>query len=317
MSTSGTVTFSVSEADIIADALMSIGQLQPTGVISGDEIAIARRKLNLIVKQWTAQLDSAPGLKMWTRRTGYLFLQDGQVQYSLGPSGDHATDSYVRTTLTANAALGAGTITVASVTGIATTYNIGIVLDTGAIQWTTVNGAPVGSVVTLTATLTAAAASGNTVFVYQTKMRRPFDLLSGVLRDTTGNDTPVDVNMNLAEYESIYSKTSEGTPLRLYFEAQRTNAQVYIDCAPEDVTQVLRIPYLSYVEDFTSETDDADFPIEWARALIFQLAMDCCGPFSKPVPVQLPGQLSEALAMARKAYPENIVIEYQNCPDSY
>jgi hypothetical protein len=317
MATSGTVTYSVAEIDIITDALSEIGCLGEDQTLNPADIVLARRKLNLIVKQWTSQLDFAPGLKMWTRRTGYVFLQDGQVQYALGPSGDHATDNYVRTTMTASEALGAWTITVASVTGIATAYYIGVQLDSGSIQWTTVNGSPAGSVVTLTATLTGAASSGNTVFCYQTKMRRPFELLSGSLRDASGNDTPVDVNMGLAEYEVIYSKTSEGSPARLYFEAQRTNAAAYLDCAPDDVTSVLRIPYLSYIEDFTTASNDADFPAEWARPLCLQLANDCARPFGVTVPPDLKQDLAEALAMARKAYPERVVADYQSSPDEY
>lgn len=316
-STSGTVTFSVTEIDIIKDALMEIGCLDSIEEPSAADVVLARRKLNLIVKQWTSQLDFAPGLKMWTRRTGYMFLQSGQVQYALGPSGDHATESYVRTTLSASAAQGAGTITVTSATDIATTYNIGIQLDSGSIQWTTVFGAPSGSTVTLSTALTGPAASGNTVFCYQTKMRRPFELLSGSLRDVDGNDTPVDVNMGLAEYEAIYSKTSEGSPSGLYFEAQLTNAAVYLNCAPEDVTSVLRLPYRSYIEDFSSQSDAADFPAEWARPLVLQLANDCAGPFQVAIPPNLKQNLAEALAMARKAYPERIVAEYQSSPDEY
>jgi hypothetical protein len=317
VSTSGTVTYSVNEADIIKDALIEIGYLDAEETPTANDIVIARRKLNLLIKQWTSQIDFAPGLKMWTRRTGYLFLQDGQVQYSLGPSGDNATETYTRTTLSASAANGAGTVTVASVTGIATTYYIGVVLDSGSIHWTTVNGAPAGSVVTLTAVLTGAASSGNTVFCYQTKMRRPFELLSGSRRDTDGLDAPVDVQMNLAEYEAIYDKTSEGSPYRLYFEAQRTNAVVYLNCAPEDVTEVIRLPYLSYIEDFAAETDDADFPAEWARPLVLQLANDCCRPFGRAVSADLKQDLMEALAMARKAYPQVVVLSYESDPDSY
>lgn len=317
MATSGTVTFSVNEADIIADALESIGYKDPDESLSGTDLATARRKLNMIVKQWTSQLDFAPGLKMWTRRRAYMFLQDGQVSYSLGPSGDHATETYVTTTLSANAANGASTITVASITGISSGDNIGVVLNSGSIHWTTVNGAPSGSTVTLTASLTGAAASGKRVFAYTTKMRRPFEIESAVRRDTTGNDTPVDSNMTLQEYEQIYSKTSEGSPSRMYFEAQRTNAKVYLDCAPEDTTEVIRLVYLSYIEDFSTQADDADFPAEWARPLSLQLGMDCCLPFGRPVPAALPGLLNEALAMARKAYAETVVLNYQSCPDDY
>jgi hypothetical protein len=316
MATSGTVTYSVTEADIIKDALIEIGYLDPTETPTADDIVTARRKLNLIVKQWTSQLDFAPGLKMWTRRTGYLFLQEDQTKYSIGPSGDHATETYVQTTLSTDEVLGSTSLSLTSTTGMSASDNIGIVLDDGSIHWTTISGAP-GAPTTIATGLASAATSGNVVFAYTTKMRRPFELLSGVLRDTDGNDTPIDVNLSLPEYEAIYSKGSEGSPSRLYFEAQRTNAVVYLDCAPEDVTKVIRLPYLSYIEDFSAQANDADFPAEWSKPLILQLANDCCRPFGKKVSADLKQDLIEALAMARKAYPENAVAEYQSEPDEY
>jgi hypothetical protein len=316
MATSGTVTYSVTEADVIKDALIEIGYLDPTETPTADDIVTARRKLNLIVKQWTSQLDFAPGLKMWTRRTGYLFLQEDQTKYSLGPSGDHATETYVQTTLSTDEALGSTSLSLTSTTGMSASDNIGIVLDDGSIHWTTISGAP-GAPTTIATGLASAATSGNVVFAYTTKMRRPFELLSGVLRDADGNDSPIDVNLSLQEYEAIYSKGSEGSPSRLYFEAQRTNAVAYIDCAPEDVTKVIRLPYLSYIEDFSAQANDADFPIEWARPLCLQLANDCCRPFGREPKQSLKLDLQEALTMARKAYPETAVLEYQSEPDEY
>lgn len=316
MATSGTVTYSVTEADIIKDALIEIGHLDPNETPSADDIVTARRKLNLIVKQWTSQLDFAPGLKMWTRRTGYLFLQSDQTKYALGPSGDHATETYVQTTLSTDEATSSTSIGITSATGMSASDNIGIVLDDGSIHWTTISGAP-GATTTIATGLASAATSGNVVFAYTTKMRRPFELLSGVLRDADGNDSPIDVNLSLPEYEAIYSKGSEGSPSRLYFEAQRTNAVAYIDCAPEDVTKVIRLPYLSYIEDFSAQANDADFPIEWARPLCLQLANDCSRPFGREPKASLKLDLQEALTMARKAYPEKAVLEYQSEPDEY
>lgn len=316
MATSGTVTYSVTEADIIKDALIEIGYLDPDETPSANDIVTARRKLNLIVKQWTSQLDFAPGLKMWTRRTAYLFLQADQTKYSLGPSGDHATETYVSTTLSTAEATSSTSLGLTSFTGMSASDNIGIVLDDGSIHWTTISGAP-GATTTIATGLASAASAGNRVFAYTTKMRRPFELLSGVLRDTDGNDSPIDVNLSLPEYEAIYSKGSEGSPSRLYFEAQRTNAVAYIDCAPEDVTKVIRLPYLSYIEDFSAQANDADFPIEWGRPLCLQLANDCCRPFGREPKASLKLDLQEALTMARKAYPEKAVLEYQSEPDEY
>lgn len=316
MASSGVVTYSVNELDVITDAMESIGYKDPTETISGADLAVARRKLNMIVKQWTSQLDFAPGLKMWTRRRAYLFLQNGQVSYSLGPSGDHATETYVQTTLSTAEAQGSTSLGITSATGMSASDNIGIVLDSGAIHWTTISGTP-GATTTIATGLASAASAGNVVFAYTSKMRRPFEIESATRRDVSGNDTPVDSLMTLQEYEQIYSKTSVGSPARMYFEAQRTNAKVYIDCAPEDTTEVLRLVYLSYIEDFTATTDDADFPAEWARPLSLQLGMDLCLPFGRSVPKELPPLLQEALSMARKAYPETAVLEYQSDPDSY
>lgn len=317
MSTSGTVTYSVNTLDIVTDALETIGVKDPGESVAAEHLAVALRKLNMITKQWTAQLDFAPGLKMWTRRRATMFLQKAQVAYELGPSGDHATETYAQTTLSVAASNGAASVTLTSVTGVADTYNIGVVLDSGRIHWTTVSGAPAGSVVTLAAVLTGAAAAGNTVFCYQTKMRRPFRIDSAVRRDAASQDSPVDAGMLLEEYEAIPDKSSEGSPSRLYFEAQRTDAVVYVDCAPEDVTDVIRLVYLSYIEDFSAPTNDADFPAEWFRPLALQLGMDLCMVFRRPVPQALPALLTEALTMARKAYPERVAMAYESDPDEY
>lgn len=316
MATSGTVTFSVTEEDIIRDALESIGALDPQNALQSAEVVTARRKLNMIVKQWTAQLDFAPGLKMWTRRRATMFLQQDQVAYSLGPSGDHATESYVQTTLSTDEATSSVSLGLAAFAGMSASDNIGIVLNDGSIHWTTISGTP-GATTTITTGLASAASAGNAVFVYTTKMRRPFALDTCVRRDEDENDAPVDTLMTLQEYELLPAKTTRGSPSRLYFEAQRTNAKVFLDCAPEDCNHVLRFVYLSYVEDFSATTDDADFPAEWARPLAAQLGIDLCSLYQRPVTQTMRDLLNEALAMARKAYPENAVLEYQNCPDEY
>jgi hypothetical protein len=317
MPSSGVTSFSVTETEIIQDAFETAGIADPQAGIDPADYATARRKLNMLVKQWASQIDFAPGLKMWTRRRGYLFLQQNQVEYSVGPSGDHATESYVSTTLAANAANGASTVTVSSATGLSSGMYIAVKLSTGALHWTTINGAPAGAVVTLTAVLTASALSGARVFAYTTKVRRPFELETVSLRDTDSQDTPMDGAMTLPEYEAIASKTSEGTPSRVYFEAQRTNAKVFLDCAPSDATNVIRLGYLSYVEDFTQTTDTVDFPAEWYRALSAQLALDLCPAFQRPITPDMKILRDEALSMARRAYPLNVVSEYQSDPDDY
>lgn len=318
MATSGTVTFSVTELDVITDALENIGAIAAGETVSSEDVTVARRKLNLIIKQWVSQIDFAPGLKMWTRRRAYLLPQKGQVSYSMGPSGDHATESYVATTLSSAAATSDATIVVASSSGMSSGDAIGIVLDIGTVHWTTINGAPAGNTVTLTAVMPSSAASGKTVWTYTTKMRRPFEIVSAVRRDSNGDDTPITVHTDVMVYESIPDKDATRDFSALYFEAQRTNAVVYADCAPEDVTDnIIRMVYLSYVEDTTSTTQDVEFPAEWFRALSAQLSMDCCPAFGVQPSQSLIQMHKDAMAFAKKAYPETTVAEYQNNPDDY
>jgi hypothetical protein len=81
------------------------------------------------------------------------------------PSGWVCTKR-TETTLSVNGSGGDTTITVASSTGIASGDIIGVKLNTGLYHFTTVNGAPSGSIVTLTAALPGSgvvATSGNAV----------------------------------------------------------------------------------------------------------------------------------------------------------
>ena len=57
------------------------------------------------------------------------------------------------------------TIDVNSISGLADDDSIGITLDDGTLQWTTVNGTPAGDTVTLAEALPDDAAIGNVVYV--------------------------------------------------------------------------------------------------------------------------------------------------------
>lgn len=318
MPTSGTVTYSVTELDVITNALEDIGAIGAGETPSPEDISTARRKLNLIIKQWVSQIDFAPGLKMWTRRRAYLFPQKGQSSYSLGPSGDHATESYVETTLSAGASTSDGTVSLTSASGISSGDYIGVVLDTGSVHWTTVNGAPAGNVATLTNAMPSASSSGSRVWAYTTKMRRPFEIATAVRRDRNGDDSPIDSKLILQDYEAIPDKDVAGAFSRMYLEAQRTNAVVYMDCAPDVVIDnVVRMVYLSYIEDTTATTQEVEFPAEWFRPLSAQLSMDCCPAFGVSASKELIAMHSEAMAFAKRAYPETSTAEYQNNPDCY
>lgn len=79
------------------------------------------------------------------------------------PTGQYTCVGRADTTLTAQGAAAATSLTVASIAGISSGDVIGVLLDTGLTHWTTVSAAPSGSTVTLTAGLPSVAASGRAV----------------------------------------------------------------------------------------------------------------------------------------------------------
>lgn len=87
----------------------------------------------------------------------------GTVVNKTGANGGYNAVMALDTDLSASASGGASTVTLTSVTGLQSLDIIGITLDTGQAHWTTVNGAPVGNVVTLTVAMPSASASGSRV----------------------------------------------------------------------------------------------------------------------------------------------------------
>lgn len=310
MATSGDDTFSVSRDDIINTAYEQIGVKGIGRVLSAEDTEKAALRLNLIVKQWMGTSDFAPGLKMWSRKTGYLFLQNGTYEYTLGPSGSHATSSYVSTTLSASLAIGATAATVASITGISSGDNIGLKMSNGSLHWTTVNGAPSGSTVTLTTGPTVACDSGAKVYAYTSKVRRPLVILTMVRRNNDNIDDPM-YSMLREVYEQIADKTATGTPTQYLYESTLTNGSLYLDSAPDDVTDVLRFIFLRPIEDFDAAADTPDYPQQWYRALAYQLAMDLGPAYGRDI-TAVTALRNEALAMAQNVDPDTTNVFFES-----
>lgn len=322
MTTSGVVTFSVDRDTIIQDALFDAGVLGVGENVADADLQFCARRLNMLVKTWQGTQDFAPGLKMFARKRADLFLSYSTGQYSLGPAGTGWASSFTQTSLTATAASGAGTLTVASISGISNTDNIAVVRDDGTLQWTTVSGSPSGSTITLAATLGGQASNGAVVYSYTTanQARRPLAILSAVLRDSSNNDVPLTI-MTMQDYESLPTKTqttSPTDPTAIYYEAQLTNGQLYTDApAAVDTSKHIHMVYLGTPEDFVSGTDTPDYPQEWYLALVTGLAINIAPAYEMPVTQEMKDNFASALAMAREANPETTSLFFQCKEEDY
>jgi hypothetical protein len=281
MSTSGTATFSRNRDQLIKAALRKVNAFEAGETPDSDSLNDAAEALNALLKHWQGN-----GVQIYKVVEAALFPQVDQVRYSIGAtSTDHATETWVETALTAAAANGAATITVDSVTGIATTYKIGVELDDGTMHWTTVNGAPAGQVVTLTAVLTDSAAIGNRVIAYQTNLVRPMKILSARSYNfDSAIDTPVE-EMGRVEYAEMPNKSSSGAINSFYYDRrENTTGYLYLWQAPQTVDSAVKMTVAKPIEDFTVAGDDADLPQEWIRAIIWGLADEIADDSDVPEP---------------------------------
>ena len=274
MTSSGVKTQESTLIQIISDAYHEAGITHIGQTPSAPQLSKGRRKLNRMVSEWM----KLPGERLWTWKEGILFLQRGQNRYQLGSSStDHFTDAYdfASTTLSSGAAAAATALSVASISGIANADYLGIELDTGYFQWTTVNGAPSGTTVTAATGLTSAASSGNRVIAYTTKLIRPLEIKSS-RHYNYGSQTEISVRqLSHVDYMELPNRTTEASP----FVQSRYQPDIPLGIfevwnRPANVDYAARFTYKRPIFDFTDNAETADFPVEWENALVFGLAVE-------------------------------------------
>lgn len=268
MALSGSFDFNPTTLEVIEGALRIVGGKTRGTSLEAEAYTEARDAFNMLLKELNAD-----GLRLWKIREATLFPNTDTQSYSLGSTGDHAAYTFRQTTLSAAATAGAGTVTLTSVTGVSSGDYIGVELDSGALDWTTVNGAPAGSVVTLTATLDGAAASGNIVYVYTTKINRPLRIIDARRRDSDSIDKTLS-SISRQEYFNLSNKASDGDINQYYYDPQLTNGVLYVWPLVTDVANVLKLTVYDPVNDLDATTDNIDVPVEWMRSLKFLLAED-------------------------------------------
>ena len=267
MATSGNTIVSTTTQKLIKNAFIYSNIYDKITAISDENYNIALDCLNDMIQAW-----KNIGYNIWKDKKAYLFTQYNTSEYSLGNTA-HATESYVSTTLSANAASGAGTITVASATGISSGDFIGIIKDSGYIFWTTVNGVPVGTTITLTANLDGDAASGNTVFAYTTKITKPLEITNVTLLQNSNNEVGF-TQMSRERYSLLANKTSLGSPTQYYYQKRRLDTLFYIWATPSDVSQPITLTFQPYFDKFLDQSNEPDFPSEWFKAITWNLASE-------------------------------------------
>lgn len=279
MATSGTSAFTRTRNEIVHASARKVEAISQGEVLRGRELNEFNEGLNGLVKHLQGS-----GIHVWTTSEATLFPQVGQARYALSSSStDHATMSYVAAELAVAGASGATSITLDDDDGIANGDHIGIVLDTGSLYWTTVNGTPSGNVVTLTAGLTGSAAAGNAVYAYTTKIVRPLKIVDArKYTPASGIESPTITMISRQEYQGLPNKAQRGSLVQAFYDPQLTTGYLNLSLVPSTVNELVNFTWHRPFDVFAAAGDTADFPDEWFQALVFNLAVVMAPEYSVP-----------------------------------
>lgn len=268
MARSGSKNYSITRGDIIESALLKIGEYDQGDVVPGDEAGTAARTLNLMVKNWTAR-----GADLFLRQTQTLFLQKDAQSYTLGQSGSaEITESYVETTILTAATSGDTTIPVTSTAGMTDADRIGIKMDDNSIHWTTVTSILSTTSVLIGTAIDDDAAVGNKVYAYTTKADNPQKLVYAYRRDTSDQDTTVEI-IGESQYRGLSQKGSSGPVNQVWYHPTLDNGTLYTwPVDPGKTTDKLILIANILSDDLDITGNNPEYPIEWGECLVYGLA---------------------------------------------
>jgi len=301
VTTSGSFSFTVNRDQTIRQSMLNIGKLDELENPTAQDITDCNLMLNMLIKQWMGRTDFAPGLKVYKRKWGYLFLNNATNKYTVGPNGTGWTNVFVRPVTTAASLSGANSVTVDSATGIATNYHIGIQLDSGALFWTTVSSV-VGLVVSLNINLPSQSSSGSQIYCYQTTAQQPLNIETAVLRDQFNEDTPLRFLRTVQDYANLSGKTDIQTisdPTAIYYEFQLTDSNLYTDCgAAQDVRKYIVASYMEPVQDMVNPADNFEYAQECFLAITWGLSKQIAPMYNMPWTQNMESNYTSAVMIA-------------------
>ena len=281
MTTSGSSDYNPNRNAMISRSARIVGAIKAGETMGAQEVTDFSDALNAMVKAWVA----SPNMRVWTVSEATLFPQASQVKYALASgSADHATETYYETALSAAEASGQTTLSVGSTANMTVADYIGIVLDSGSMQWTTISS-KTSTTVTVATALTGAAASGNAVFNYTTKIVRPIKIVDARLYNIAGaTETSLGPMMARLDYQNLSVKTQNGSINQVFYDPQLATGYLYLRQPVSSVQDLVKFTWHRPIMDFDSAANTADLPQEWIRAIVWNLADEMQEEYDVPEP---------------------------------
>jgi hypothetical protein len=139
----------------------------------------------------------------------------------------------------------------------------------------------------------------------------PVNLISATLKTSAGIVVTTLDPILAIQYEMIPNKSAVGTPMQYYFERGIGASSFGLDCIPSDLTMTINLLYLRILQDFDGQTDVPDFPQEWYRTLVYNLAMELAPMCGRPISQDLQSLAQSSFADANTVEPERTVFFFE------
>jgi hypothetical protein len=282
MATSNSFNFSVNRLDVVTSALEETGAIDVGSSPSPEMDVYCTKQLNLLLKNWGGQ-----GLNLWRIKRTVLLLETEKIQYSLDSDGDHwvlesgVNETFINGDQTISGA--ATAITVDSTSGMAASDYLGVELEDGSIQWTTISSVGSSTSVTPAASWTDDVDNNAHVYWYTNKAPAPLHLLDGTRRTPTnsstgepGFDTPINL-LARHDYARLGFKRAEGTPIEVYFDPQPDDPLLFVYPEPNDVGYRLRFNAVMPWDDMDTDDDTFGCHQAWYLPIILGLSRRIAG----------------------------------------
>lgn len=273
MATSGDITFNLTRADIITEAMELLGVLGEGDVPNAAQTTSASRTLNMMLKSWQNR-----GTHLFVTQEIILFLEKNKSRYIVDLAGGSASDrscvftDFVKTNLDGALAASATAVTVDDTTGMAAADEIGIETTGGTLFWDIILSVDSPTTLTLTTGVDAAAADRNDVYTFTNRASRWRKILNCVV--TTDNDveTPVEV-IARQDWTDLSVKLTSGRVNQIYWKPLWKTAEMFVWTQTDDETDYLHLWVQRQIEDMDNDADDFDLPNEWYLAIAYNLAL--------------------------------------------
>lgn len=278
MASTNSYDYTITRDLIITDALLYAGVISEGETPAANAVTEAARQLNNMLKVWAAD-----GFPLWSIKRAYLLPVTGVASVT---TVSHITSTYVRTTINGALASGVSSIVVDSITGVSNGDVIGLELTDNTMQYTTVNGAPAGSTITLTDVTTGAISDEADVYTYTTTNRipRPLKIYAANIFEPAGSTSwPINL-ISRDQYFYLGNRTTTGTINQLYYDAALGSETADPSSAttwygtfyfyPRMSTggQIVEFDYQRPFQDFDAASDNPDIPQEFYQAITIGLA---------------------------------------------